>query len=106
RTAENSQKGSSRLKAIIWTALLAGFIYVCVQVVPLYIDDYEFRDTMQTAARFASVRRESPEQVRANLLKEAEKADMPITLQDIMVVDRNGRTIINVDYSVTVDLHV
>jgi hypothetical protein len=106
RTAQNSQKGSSRLKAIIWTALLGAFIYVCVQVVPFYVDDYEFRDTMQTAARFASVRRESPEQVRANLLKEAEKADMPISLENIKVVDRNGRTIINVDYSVTVDLHV
>src|SRR6185295_2880335 len=106
RTAQNSQKGSGRLKAIIWTVILASFAYVCIQVVPLYVDDYQFRDTMQTAARFASVRHESPEEIQANLFKEAQKADMPVTLKDIKVADHNGRIDINANYSVIVDLHV
>ncbi len=106
RTAQKSQKGSGRLKAIIWTVILASFVYVCIQVVPLYVDDYQFRDTMETAARFASVRHESPEQIQASLFKEAQKADMPVTLQDIKVADHNGRIDINANYSVIVDLHV
>ena len=101
-----SQLGSSRLKAVAWTAILAAFVYVCIRVVPLYFNDYQFRDAMQTAARFASVNRQSPEDIRKNLLKEAEKAEMPIRLEDIKVSSRGGRVDIEANYSVTVDLHV
>jgi hypothetical protein len=106
RRVLNNEKGSSRLKAIVWTGILAAFIYVCVQVVPLYINDYEFKDTMLTAARFASVRHDAPDDIRANLFKEAQKADIPVDLKNIKVSDYNGRVQINADYSVTVDLHV
>jgi hypothetical protein len=101
-----SQAGSSRLKAIVWTAILASFVYVCIRVVPLYFNDYQFRDTMQSTARFASVNRQSPDAIRKKLLQEAEKAEMPIRLEDIKVVSRGGRIDIEVNYSVTVDLHV
>jgi len=101
-----SQLGSSRLKAIVWTAILVAFVYVCIRVVPLYVNDYQFQDTMQSAARFASVSRQSPDEIRKNLLKEAEMADMPIRLEDIKVVNRGGRVDIEANYSVTVDLHV
>jgi predicted membrane protein len=101
-----SQTGSGRLKAIIWTAILASFVYVCVQVVPIYMADFEFRDTMQTAARFASVGRSSPDDIRQDLFKQAQKADMPIRLEDIKVDSHNGHINIEANYSVTVDLHV
>ena len=101
-----SQSGSSRLKAIVWTGILAAFVYVCFRVLPLYMNDFQFRDTMETAARFASVNRQSPDEIRKNLLKEAEMADMPIRLEDIKVVTRGGRIDIEANYSVTVDLHV
>ena len=100
------QLGSSRLKAMVWTAILVGFVYTCIRVVPLYMDDYQFRDTMQSAARFASVNRQSPDEIRKSLLKEAELAEMPIRLEDIKVVTRGGRIDIEANYSVTVDLHV
>ena len=85
-SVRDSQKGAGNLKAIVWTGILIAFIYVCIQVIPHYVDDYQFRDTMSTEARFASVKHESPEDIRANLFKEAQKADMPLTLQDIKVV--------------------
>lgn len=102
----SNQTGSGRLKAILWTAMLAAFVYVCIQVVPLYMADFQFRDTMQTAARFASVGRHTPEDIRADLFKQAQQADMPIRLEDIKVDTHNGTINIEADYSVTVDLHV
>ena len=102
----NSQAGSSNLKALVWTGLLIAFVYVCIRVVPLYVADYQFQDSMQTAARFASVNHQLPEDIRASLFKQAAQADMPLKLQDIKVTDRNGRIDIQADYSVTVDLHV
>jgi hypothetical protein len=104
--ARQAQSGSSRLKALAWTGILVAFVYVCVRVVPLYVNDYQFRDSMETAARFASVNRQSPEEIRSNLFKEAERADLPLRLEDIKVVSRGGRIEIEANYSVTVDLHV
>jgi predicted membrane protein len=102
----NRQAGSSSVKALFWTGLLVAFIYVCFQVVPLYVADYQFRDSMESAARFASVNHLPPDSIRQNLFKEAEKAEMPVKLEDIKVTDHNGRVDIEANYSVTVDLHV
>jgi predicted membrane protein len=101
-----SQSGSARLKAIVWTAMLAAFVYVCIRVVPVYMSDLEFRDTMQSAARFASVNHLSTDDIRKKLWKEAQRAEMPIRLEDIKVNNQDGRCEISANYSVTVDLHV
>ena len=102
----NPQAGGSSIKALLWTGLLVAFVYVCFLVVPVYVADYQFRDSMESAARFASVSRLSPDDIRQNLLKEAEKAELPVKLQDIKVDTHNGRVDIEANYSVTVDLHV
>jgi hypothetical protein len=106
KNARNRQAGSSNLKALIWTGLLFSFVYACFQVVPLYVADFQLRDSMESAARFASVNRMSTEEVRLNLFKEAQKADMPLKLQDIKVNNHDGHVNIEASYSVTVDLHV
>jgi hypothetical protein len=105
-THRNRQAGSTNVKSLIWLGILILFVYGCVQVVPLCFADYEFQDTMQTAARFASVNHQTPDQIRQALLKEADKLDVPIKSQDIKVTDHNGRIDILADYSVTVDFHV
>jgi predicted membrane protein len=106
RRVRNRQAGSSSLKALLWTGLLIAFLYVCFRVVPVYVDDFQFRDSMESAARFASVNHLSSDDIRRNLLKEAEKSDMPLKLEDIKVSTHNGRIDIEANYSVTVDLHV
>jgi len=104
--SRNAQAGSSNLKTLIWLAVFVAFIYGCVQVVPLYFADYEFQDTMQTTARFATVNHQSSDQIRQSLFQEAEKQEVPVKLQDIKVTNQNGRIDIVADYSVTVDFHV
>jgi predicted membrane protein len=106
KQARNRQAGTSNLKALIWTALLVAFIYVCIRVVPIYMADFQFRDSMESTARFASVNHFTPEEIQMNVFKEAEKAEVPLKLQDIKVANRNGRVDIEAQYSVTVDLHV
>jgi hypothetical protein len=77
-----------------------------VKVVPVLIDDFEFQDGVQTIARFASATRQSPEQIRAAVLKEAQKDDVPIETKDIKIEAVSGNVRIHVEYSVTVDLTV
>ena len=50
--------------------------------------------------------RQTPEQIRSAILKEAEKDDVPIDANDVKVQAVNGNVKIKVDYSVTVDLTV
>jgi hypothetical protein len=106
KQARNGQSGTSNLKALFWTGLLVAFIYVSFRVVPLYVANYQFQDNMETAARFASVYRTPSDEIRKDLMKKAEEAEMPVKLQDIKVENHDGRVNIEADYSVTVDLIV
>src|SRR5712692_3997600 len=102
----HGESGAGRLKAIVWTLILAACVYVSVRVIPIYVNEYEFQDGMQTIARFATVNRQGPDQIRDAILKEAQKAELPVRKEDIKVRAASGNVNIDVDYSVTVDLHV
>ncbi len=100
------QRGGARLKAVLWTSVLVIFVYVCIKVTPALVNEFQFQDGVQTLARFATINRQPPEQVRAAILKEAEKDDVPVTAEDIKVESVAGNVKIHVDYSVTIDLIV
>lgn len=106
RPARDGERGGARLKATFWILALAMFVFVMVKVVPVLVDDFEFQDGVQTIARYATATRQTPEQIRAAILKEAEKDDVPIDAKDVKVQAVGGNVRINVDYSVTVDLTV
>jgi hypothetical protein len=103
-TKRNSERGGGHLKAIVWTMVLVAFIYAAAMVLPVLINEYQFQDTIQDIARFASVNRKTNEQIQKAVLDEAQKADLPVQAEDIKVQNNGGNVHINVDYSVTVDL--
>jgi hypothetical protein len=105
-TKRNGERGKGHLKAIIWTMILVAFIYSAAMVLPVLINEYEFQDSMQDIARFASINRKTPEQIQKAVLDEALKEDLPVQAEDIKVQSQAGNIHINVDYSVTVDLKV
>jgi len=100
------ERGSAQLKAILWTVVMASLIYVGVRVVPLYFHDYTFTDGIQTIARFATATRQTPEQIRTAVLKEAEKNSIPITAKDIKIKAVNGNVQIEAAYTIVVNLHL
>jgi hypothetical protein len=105
-TKRHSQRGGANLKAVIWTMILAAFIYVAAMVLPVLVNEYQFQDSLQDIARFASVNRKNNEQIRQAVLAEAQKEDLPVQADNIKVEGNGGNIHINVDYSVTVDLKV
>lgn len=86
--------------------ILVAFIYVAAMILPVLINEYEFQDSLQNIAQFASVNRKSNQQVQKDVLEEAQKEDLPIQAENIKVEGNAGNIHINVDYSVTVDLKV
>jgi Domain of unknown function (DUF4845) len=99
----NRQSGEGRLKALVVLAILAGMIYVGVKVIPILVNNYEFQDALESTARLATVNRQSAEDIRTAVLKEAQSEEIPIAAEDIHVKDDGGHVEISADYSVTVD---
>jgi len=81
-------------------------IYTGVKVIPLLVNNYQFQDAMQSTARFASVNRQTNEDIRAAVLKEAQNEDIPVQPSDIHIKGDSQHVEISADYSVTVDLMV
>ena len=102
--AKASQRGASRLKLVLFLGLAVAVIYVCVKVIPLLVNNMQFQDAIESTARFASVNRQSVDDIRAAVLKEAENEDIPIAANDIHVKGDGGHVEIAADYSVTVNL--
>src|SRR5579863_4559567 len=102
----NGERGAGNLKAIVWTMILVALIYVAAMMLPVLINEYEFQDSLQNIARYASVNRRNNEQIRQSVLDEVQKEDLPVQVDDIKVEGTSGNIHINVDYSVTVDLKV
>ena len=100
------REGGANLKAIVWTTILVAFIYVAAITLPVLINEYQFQDSLQNLARYASVNRKNNEQIKQAVLEEAQKEDLPIQAEDVKVEGNAGNVHINVDYSVTVDLKV
>ena len=100
----NSERGAAHFKAIFWTLVLAALIYVGVKLTPVYINEYQFQDGIENIARFASVNHTSSDAIKKSVIQEAQKEELPVTMDDIKVQGGGSNVGINVDYSVTVDL--
>jgi len=98
------QRGSAQMKTVFWLLGLVLAIYIGIKVLPVLFSAYEFEDSMKTTARFASVNRQTPEDIRKSMLVEATKDDLPIKPEDIKVSAKDGTVQIEANYSVTVDL--
>jgi hypothetical protein len=102
----NRQRGSGSLKAIVWTAILVALVYVGIKVLPILVTEYEFQDSIQNIARYASVNRQDETKIQKAVVAEAQKDGLPIMPEDVKVEGAGGNVQISADYSVTVDLSV
>jgi len=101
-----SQRGEGKVKAIIYTLILAAGVFVCVKIVPVYVANYELKDKITEQARFSVVNRYPEDQVRDTIFKVIQDLDIPAKREDIKVVTTNHGLQISVSYTVPVDFGV
>lgn len=110
RTRQNDERGGGKANLIITLVILGAMIFGAVKIVPVYVNNYEFQDAIQTEAKFAltGYPKKSIDDIRDDIYKKAQELSIPVTKDDIgLDVDAaNGKVDINVDYSVTFDLAV
>ena len=103
-TAQRSERGEGRFKAILFTAIFAFAIYAGVKIVPPYVNNYQIADKMQETARFAVVNRYDEEKVRDVIFKEVQDLEIPVKREEIKVVANVSVVKISLDYTVPIDL--
>jgi hypothetical protein len=93
-------------KLLFGFILLVAFVYVCFQMVPPFLNNYQFQDFLNQKAREASYTNVSEDQILASVLKEARNDDIPLRADQVRVAKSSINVDISVEYSVHVDLPV
>lgn len=99
-------RGEGKLKAIVYTVILAAAVYSAVKIIPAYVAEYQLQDKMQEQARFAVVNRYPEDKIRDIIFKEVQDLDIPATREQIKVTANQSVVKISLDYTVPVDLLV
>jgi len=107
---QKGERGAGKLNLIVTLVIVGGLIFAAVKVVPVFINNYEFQDALQSEAKFAltGFPRKSPDDIRDDIYKKAQELGIPIGRDAILLnIDASdGQVDITVDYNVTFDLAI
>jgi hypothetical protein len=108
RSFHPGERGGSKMSLLITLFILGVMGFTAVKIVPIYVENYQFQDSIEAESRFAltGYPKKSPDDVRADIFKKAQELDIPVKSEDIRVSITNGSVEIGTDYSVPIDLKV
>jgi hypothetical protein len=99
-----SARGGSRLRVIVWTALLAAFAYTSYKIIPPYFANYQFEDDLRQEALF-SIGKFNDDTIKDHVFKEMQSRGVDATKDSIHIQQNDARGLkLSVDYTVSVDL--
>jgi uncharacterized membrane protein len=101
-----SDSGQGRFKGLLWLAFLAAVIYCAFRIIPVYVDNYQLEDYIQTQTPFWLTQHATAEQVRDNILAKAQDLELPLFKEQVRVDASAARVGVKIDYVVPVDLKV
>ena len=102
-----SERGSSRLRALMTLAFVGVCIFLGVKIIPVLVNNYQLVDSMKEEARYAGVNRRDSESIRDDMSKKLKELEIPAKREDVHV-ELIGPSMyqISLDYTVVVDLRV
>jgi len=101
-----SDSGKITFKAILSLAFLVAVIFTAFKVIPVYVDNYELNDFIQTQTPFWLTQRASADVIRKTILSKAQDLSLTVNTDDVTVVADANKVSVNIDYHVPVDLKV
>jgi hypothetical protein len=92
------------VKALLGLAVLVGVVLFLVGVAPPYFANYQFKDDVVQAARFANVSNppKTDEDIRNDLMRKAKEYDIPIKSEQIQINRQGSDILISIPYTVDV----
>src|ERR1700733_14466287 len=106
RRFDNSQRGGSGVKLFLLLAFLGSMIFAGVKILPIYVNNYQMQDAIESEARFAIGNRLGAKDIRDNVWKKVNEIGIPADQDSLKVTSNPGAVQISLDYSVPVDLLV
>jgi len=105
---QNGERGGSKISLILTLLIVAALGFTAVKIVPVYVEAYQFQDSIEAESRFAltGYPKKSVDDIRDDIYKKAVDLDIPAKREDIHVSVTNGSVEIGTDYSVLIDLKV
>jgi len=97
------ERGEGKLGTLFGIVVLAMFIYLGVKIVPILINIYEFRDSIEEQARFAAMPHHDDDSVKRSILRKAQELDLPVGAKDVSVNRSSTRIDIKVKYTVPIE---
>ncbi|MCU1306146.1 MAG: hypothetical protein JWN45_841 [Acidobacteriaceae bacterium] len=92
-----------RVKKLVSLLVFLVAVYMGWTLVPIYLANYQFQDSLVTIAKFAATGGRSDDQIHEEVVKKAKELDVPVNPEDIKI-SREGPLEISADYTVVVDL--
>jgi|SRR5712671_7657356 len=92
-------------RQLFFILLTAAIVYVASQFIAVYYASFQFQDFVYQEVKFASSKRKSTEKIRASIADEAKTSDIPVSPRDIHITKRGPSFSLEINYSLTVDLH-
>lgn len=102
----SEERGAGKLNLVLTLAILGAMIFAAVKVVPVYLANYQFQDSIQTESKFAltGYPKKTADDVRTDVWNKAQELGIPADKDAIRVAMDNNTVEIGLDYSVPIDL--
>jgi hypothetical protein len=101
-----TQSGKVTFKAILYLAFLGAVAFAGLKIIPVYVNNYQLKDYVQTQTPYWLTQRVPAETIRKNILSKAQELDLPVEEGDVTVESDQNRVAVSVDYHAPVDLKV
>lgn len=105
-TQPRSQRGFLTLQGILFFLVVGAILFVAFKLVPPYVDNYQFQDSIESISRTATYNRMSEADIRGQVLDEAAELGIPLDANQVAVQKAGPNVNIAVEYAIPVDLLV
>ena len=102
------QRGGSKRNTLVTLAILGALVFLAVKIVPVYVNNFEFQDSIESESRFAlsAYPKKSVDDIRDDVFKKAQELNIPAKEDDIQVVVNQSDVDIDLAYTVPINLAV
>jgi hypothetical protein len=101
-----SDSGRITLKGLLTVAFFVALTYSGAKILPVYVDNFELQDYIQSQTPYWLTQRITAEAIRKTVLAKAQDLDLPVEEEDVTVEANQYKVSIVIDYYVPVDLKV
>ena len=92
------------LKALFGLCVIVGGMYLAWMAFPPYFNNYQLSDSIDEISHFATYNRQTDEDIRANVLKEAHSLRINLQPEQVKIQRMQDEVVIWADYTVHIDL--